>query len=186
MDSVTDPDECVHFPVLRSLVSRYVGGSRMYTVRSMEAFLQRFLSVEKWFATSDPSELVIQTLLSSLGHEEVARIVIAHQALPTRARLVALVLETIEFEIWPLMPFFKSTLRELASCSGRTEICGISLGARRLLTRMQLPPLLERSLAVRALLEAHNTLLVTDQVLQIIVGVILAIFNLTCCCLGYY
>eukprot|EP00474_Spongospora_subterranea_P005797 CRZ06255.1 hypothetical protein [Spongospora subterranea] len=163
LDAVTDPDQFVHSVEIRVLLSSYLGGNTMFIVRSIDELLQRFLNVEERFVSVDASEAVVQSLLSVLSTEDVARLAISHRSLSVRCSLIAALLETIESEIWPLISYFKATLVRLANCNGKRDISVIALAARRLLTQLQLPPLSERVLAVRALLEARSPNLVTQE-----------------------
>ncbi|KMS93810.1 hypothetical protein BVRB_027730, partial [Beta vulgaris subsp. vulgaris] len=164
LDRISSPEQRAQLAPLHALVEKHVGGSIMYSVRSADALLVRFLSVESKFASPDPSEVVIQSLLATQTPEYVANCIIAHCALPIRCRLIMLLLETLELEMWPLVQYLKPTLSGLASCSNQFAMSRISLAARRLMTRSQMLPLEERCLAVRALLEAGNPLIVTEHV----------------------
>ena len=143
------------------ILSAYKDGNHTYAVQVLSALFVEYFNVEQHFSDERP-EYVIKHLRKTYKDDvaPVAAISRAHFLIGRRNALVLLLLEVIEQQLNPLIHEFLPTLRLLSSLVSK-ETASVSLQARQLIMRQDLPSSTQRRIAIETILNGAST--VSDQ-----------------------
>ena len=143
------------------ILDAYKDGNHTYAVQVLSALFTEYFTVEQHFSDERP-EYVIKHLRKMYKDDvaPVAAISRAHFLVGQRNALMLRLLEVIERQLNPLIHEFLPTLRLLSSLVSK-ETAPVSLQARQLIMRQDLPSSTQRRIAIETILTGASS--VSDQ-----------------------